>query len=230
MKRSTGLKVLVGGAVAGALAYGLRRWHLPDCHAIHAYLEGQGAWAPFWFVFGFVLSTFFLFPRTLLLITAGVAFGFGAGVFWTTVASMISATVSFWLSRKLLEKPVLKYVAKNRQLSRVVDSLDENEFSYILFLRLVHFSFGAISYLCGALPLRFGPYFWATLVGTTPPTVAVVYASSTMGCAVIDGAGLSPDLRWKLWGSGIALALMAAIPIVYKKIKKSGEKRKPRRQ
>ena len=222
------LKFGVGLAFIAAGIWLFRRVSLPDCATIHSYLARQGNWAPLVYVVGSVIVSLFLFPRTLLLISAGMVFGFGWGVFWVMLSSMISAVATFWISRRLVSQRVLAFAGSHPELRKTVDNFDRNEFSYMMFLRLAHVSFGAVNYICGALPVRFGVYFWTTLIGLLPATVAVVYAASGFGCALVDGdAALPPDLKWKLWASGIGLSLMALLPIFFRR-KSSGPGQKTR--
>jgi uncharacterized membrane protein YdjX (TVP38/TMEM64 family) len=98
----------------------------------------------------------------------------------------------------------------------------ESAFSYMLFLRLIPlFPFWLVNLVPAFLGVSLRTYVAATLVGVIPG--ALVYASLGNGLGAILDTGGEPDLgigfRLDVLLPLLALAVLALLPVAYKKFK-----------
>eukprot|EP00970_Alexandrium_tamarense_P008331 scaffold1593_cov193-Alexandrium_tamarense.AAC.32 len=82
-------------------------------------------------------------------------------------------------------------------------AIEKEGFKLMLLLRLSPlFPFALSNYLYGASSIRFGPYFFGTLLGFAPGTFAYVYAGDVGRALTIDSAKSEP---WYVYLGGLAV-------------------------
>ena len=150
-------------------------------HELHGYIVEMKAWVgdlgilgPIVFVAVFVMLTCVMVPDTLLSITAGAVFGFVSGVAVLVVGATIARAVQYALARRILQQRVQGYVATRPRLTRIDRAVRQDQLRLQLLLRLTPMSPTLLSYLFGAIGVRFGGFMLA-LVATLPGLLVSVY-------------------------------------------------------
>merc|ERR1719261_557039 len=145
-------------------------------------------------------------PATPLTVSAGVLFGLGPGLAVVLLAAITAAGVSFLLGRTFLRDPVRKIAENNKQFQAIDKAVGKEGFKIVLLLRLSPLlPFALSNYFYGFSAIDFWPYFFATMLGFFPGSLAYVY-SGTVGQAMLengaDGGGMG--VPWYAYVGGFA--------------------------
>ena len=155
----------------------------------------------------------------IMTLTGGFLFGALGGGLIVVVGATIGATALFLIARTGLGD-VLRAKA-GPFLSKMEDGFRSNALSYLLVLRLIPlFPFWLVNLVPAFLGVSTTTYVIGTFVGIIPGTF--VYASVGNGLGALIDAGQDPDLgiifRPEILGPLIGLAVLALLPVIYKKI------------
>ncbi len=191
-----------------------RRW-LIESVGEHAVLS-----ALIFFVFYATMIAFSIPGGAVMSVAGGFLFGQWFGLLYNISAATLGATILF-LAAKWAIGDVLRKRA-GPWLQRMEDGFRENAFSYLLALRLVPaFPFWAVNLAPALLGVRLSTYILATFVGIVPGG----FVFSTFGAGIggiLDAGGeinasaiLTPQIITALVG----LALLALLPVAYRKFK-----------
>lgn len=169
----------------------------------------------------YALAVAFSIPGAVFITIAG---GFMFGPYLGTVYVVVGATigaVGVFLAAKYAVGDVLRAKA-GPAIKRMEAGFRENELSYLLILRLVPlFPFWLVNLVPAFLGVSLRTYTIGTLLGIIPG--AFVYALVGDGAgAVLDAGGdlnLGIIFAPRFLAPIIGLAVLACIPIVYKKMK-----------
>lgn len=173
---------------------------------------------------------------TFLTVAGGFLFGLALGASAAVIGATIGATVIFLVARTALGEPLLRR-AGPRAL-KLAENFREDAFSYLLFLRLVPaFPFFLVNLVPAFAGVGLLPFVTATAIGIIPGGVAYAFAgtgldsiiaaqkSSYDACMAAGGADcqLTFDataiLTPELIGALLALALLALVPVVVKRLR-----------
>lgn len=151
--------------------------------------------------------------------------GFLFGTILATAGAVVGATmgaVCIFLAARTAFHDTLRAKA-GPGLRRMEAGFRENALSYLLFLRLVPvFPFWLVNLVPAFLGVSLRTYTLATLLGIIPGTL--VYASLGSGLGEILNSGGEPDLGIIFKPSVLlpilGLAILALLPVVYKKLKR----------
>jgi uncharacterized membrane protein YdjX (TVP38/TMEM64 family) len=157
-----------------------------------------------------------------LTLTAGFLFGPMLG----TAVVICSATLGAFMVYLAVKYALRDWVATKttRWLKSMEQGFQDNAFSYLLFLRLVPlFPFWLVNIVPALLGIPTRTYITATFIGIIPGSFVYVLVGNGLG-HVFD-ANQTPNLAILkdpvILLPLIALALLALIPIIYKKFKKT---------
>jgi uncharacterized membrane protein YdjX (TVP38/TMEM64 family) len=156
---------------------------------------------------------------TILTIAGGFLFGSVWGTVLVIVSATLGATVLFSIARTTLGD-VLR--AKTRAwLPRLEAGFQKHALSYLLVLRLVPiFPFFIINLVPAFLGVPLSTFILGTFLGIIPGTF--VYATVGAGLGSVFDAGGTFSLRGVLTPqiviALVGLAVLAMIPVVYKKL------------
>lgn len=172
-------------------------------------------------VFGVVYAVIVAFSLpggALMTITGGFLFGTVVGGTAVVVAATLGATALFLIARHALGD-MLRGKA-GPFVSKMEAGFRENALSYLLVLRLIPlFPFWLVNLVPAFLGVPTSTYIIGTFVGIIPGTF--VYASVGNGLGAVFDAGETPDLgiifEPAIIGPIIGLALLALLPVVYKR-------------
>lgn len=169
----------------------------------------------------YILVVAFSLPGgAIMTIAGGFLFGQWLGTAYVVVAATVGACALFLAARTALGD--LLRARAGPFLKKMEAGFRENALSYLLVLRLVPiFPFFIVNLVPAFLGVSLRDFAVATFVGIIP--ASFVYASFGAGLGVIFdeggalsiGAVLKPEILTAL----IGLALLALLPVAYKKLK-----------
>lgn len=134
---------------------------------IKDYIQSFGLWAPFIYIIILSLLPLLLFPDSVLVIGGGMMFGLVKGAIFTTIGSLIGASIAFYISRLLGQQIVKKIIKKDLVMFRNYSK--KSGFFIILMLRLIPlFPFKVVSYSAGLSDVKFKDFALATTIGSLP--------------------------------------------------------------
>jgi uncharacterized membrane protein YdjX (TVP38/TMEM64 family) len=217
--------VLVTGLVL-FFAFGLDRYFNFEMLQEHRIwlmgkLEELGLLAIVLYTLLYMTLTAFSIPLGgVLTIAAGFFFGTLVAASCAVIGGTSGAIIVFLAARTAVGE--LLRARAGPALKRMEAGFRENAFNYLLTLRLIPiFPFWLINLVPAFLGVSLRTYVVATFVGIIPG--ALVYASLGNGLGAILDAGEQPDLEILLKPVVLfpllALAVLALLPVVYKKIK-----------
>lgn len=167
-----------------------------------------------------VMVAFSLPGGAVLSITGGFLFGAVWGTVYIVISATLGATVLFLIAKTALGDTLRSKAGP--WLQKMAAGFQANAMSYLLVLRLVPlFPFFVVNLVPAFLGVALSTYVVGTFVGIIPG--AFVYATVGAGLGSIFDAGgtfsakgiLTPQILIAL----IGLAVLALVPVVYKKIK-----------
>lgn len=133
---------------------------------IKNFLESKGHLGPVAYIMLFTIVPLTLFPDAVLVIAAGMVFGFTKGTIYTIIGAICGATLSFYLSRFF--GGLFKNKDDNSD-SLSITKLSNKGFFTILILRLIPlFPFDLISYSAGFSRVKYKSFILATAIGALP--------------------------------------------------------------
>lgn len=162
----------------------------------------------------------------IMTMTGGFLFGVAAGVPMVVVAATLGATVIFlaakWGLGDMLHRRLVA-AGGDGLLARMERGMRANEFSYLLFVRLVPVIPFFVTNLAPAfLGVRLRTYVAATALGIIPGTA--VYAWIGAGLGEVFARGETPDLSLILepyvLGPILALSALAMLPILVGRLRR----------
>ncbi|MDA0785335.1 MAG: TVP38/TMEM64 family protein [Proteobacteria bacterium] len=166
-----------------------------------------------------VVVAFSLPGGAIMTLAGGFLFGAIGGGLIVVLAATVGATALFLIARTALGD-VLRAKA-GPFLSKMEQGFRQNALSYLLVLRLVPlFPFWLVNLVPAFLGVSTTTYIVGTFIGIIPGTF--VYASVGNGLGALIDAGQDPDLgiifRPEILGPLIGLAVLALVPVIYKRI------------
>ncbi len=156
----------------------------------------------------------------VMTISAGFLFGTLLAAACAVVGGTLGA-ICLFLAARTAFRDVLRAKA-GPALKRMEAGFRENALSYLLFLRLIPlFPFWLVNLVPAFLGVPLRTYALGTFVGIIPGTI--VFASLGNGLGAVLDAGARPDLAFLFKPVVLipilALAILALLPVAYKKIK-----------
>jgi len=188
--------VLLAGAVAAALML-----PVPSPAELRSWAASAGPVAALAFLAAYSVLTVAPVPRTVFNLAAGLLLGDALGIVVALTATAISGVLGFALARWAGRDLVARHLERTA-VRKVDERLAGGGVLAVASLRLIPVvPFAPLSYCCGILSVRFGPYLAGTALGSLPGTVAVV----VLGDALTGG---TPPALLACYG---AFALLGAL-------------------
>ena len=231
LKRFLPLIILAAG-LAAFFALGLDRYVTLDTlrdnrQALATWVAENWALAAFLYAVAYIAMVAFSLPGALVAtLTGGFLFGTLVGGMLTVFGATVGATAIFLAAKTALGDSLRAKAGP--KLRKLEEGFGENAFSYMLVLRLVPvFPFFLVNLAPAFLGVRLDTYVIATFIGIMPGTF--VFASLGNGLGAIFDAGREPDLGLifepQIIGPILALALLAMVPVIYRRF--AGKSRLP---
>lgn len=174
------------------------------------------------FMLAYILAVTFSIPGAVWLsIAGGFVFSAGPATAYIVVAATIGATLVFLLARYVLGD-LLRRKAGGA-IDRMRDGFQQDAFSYMLVLRLVPlFPFFVVNLVPAFLNVPLRIYVAGTALGIIPGAFVFALVGSGLGAVFDAGGDIDPGsvlFRPEVIGSLIGLAVLALIPVGYKRFR-----------
>ena len=219
MKKSI-IKILITVGVVATVYLVLRYYGVTDeirlenVPKIKTWVASFGKIAPLIYIGLYLVSTVFFLPGSPVTVLAGFVFGSLWGVFYASVASIISISAAFLIARYVARDLVEGWVKDNAQFRKIDEQVEEQGWRILMFTRLVPiFPFNLQNYAYGLTSIRFSTYVLVSAIFMLPGTAVFVQ----LGGAFVGGEG---DI-WKtllyLGVAGVLMLLLSLIPRLLRK-------------
>jgi uncharacterized membrane protein YdjX (TVP38/TMEM64 family) len=177
------------------------------------------------FMLVYVLAVTFSIPGAVWLsISGGFVFSAGLGTVYIVVAATIGATLVFLLARYVLGD-LLRSKA-GVAIERMRSGFQQDAFSYMLVIRLVPlFPFFIVNLVPAFLSVPLRIYVAGTALGIIPGAFVFALVGSGLGAVFDAGGDVDPGavlFRPEVIGSLLGLAVLALIPVAYKRLRTLG--------
>lgn len=219
MKKSI-IKILITVGVVATVYLVLRAYGVTDdirlenVPKIKTWVEGFGRIAPFVYIGLYLVSTVFFLPGAPVTILAGFVFGPLWGIFYASVASIISVSVAFLIARYVARDLVEGWVKGNAQFRKIDEQVEEQGWRIVMFTRVVPiFPFNLQNYAYGLTSIRFPTYVLVSAIFMLPGTAVFVQ----LGGAFVSGEGNIWKTLLYLGIAGVLLLLLSLIPKLLRK-------------
>ena len=171
-------------------------------------IQGMGPLGIVYFGIVYVIAEVLAIPAVPLTVSAGYLFGLPIGVSVVLLSATMAATISFFIGKTVLRSFVVTNILQqNPKFAKIDRIIGERGFSLLIVLRLSPlFPFALSNYVYGASSIDFVSYFWATLLGFAPGTIAYVYTGMVGKEIMFNTDGVN-DQPWYVYGVGFALIL-----------------------
>ncbi len=145
-------------------------------------ISSLGSWAPFVFVFLYVVSSATLiFPEALLSIASGTIWGPYWGTVYTVIGALLGAWVAFGIAR-YLGRGFVQKILKDTKIGACDRFLSKNGFVSIFVMRLIPlFPWEFVNYLSGICGFRLRDYLLATFIGIIPGSFTYNLIGASLG-------------------------------------------------
>lgn len=177
--------------------------------------------APLLFILFYAASTALSIPGgAFYSIFAGFLFPQPFSTLYVITGATLGATLLFLAARGLFRGLLKNRIAP--YLQKFQKGFDENEASYMLFLRLVPlFPFWLVNLAPAFLNVRLRTFIWTTAVGVIPGAFVFTQAGYGLG-EVFDAESISIETIFNrnIQIALIALGFFALIPVIIKRMRK----------
>lgn len=219
MKKSI-IKILITVGVVAAVYLVLRYYGVTDdirlenVPKIKTWVASFGRIAPLVYIGLYLVSTVFFLPGSPVTVLAGFVFGPLWGVFYASVASIISVSVAFLIARYVARDLVESWVKDNAQFRKIDEQVEEQGWRILMFTRLVPiFPFNLQNYAYGLTSIRFSTYVLVSAIFMLPGTAVFVQ----LGGAFVSGEGNIWKTLLYLGIAGVLMLLLSLIPRLLRK-------------
>mmetsp|Transcript_2346 Transcript_2346/g.3281 ORF Transcript_2346/g.3281 Transcript_2346/m.3281 type:complete len:414 (-) Transcript_2346:256-1497(-) len=174
--------------------------------SLQAVVESVESMGPLGYAYFFTVYTvaeILAIPAIPLTASAGYLFGVRDGTAVVLLSASVAAATSFIIGRTFLRSYVESLLVDYPDFQKIDKIIGEEGFKIILLLRLSPiFPFALSNYLYGVTSVKFWPYFWGTMIGFTPGTLAYVYTGEIGKALTIDSVSAEP---WYVYAGGLTL-------------------------
>ncbi len=177
--------------------------------------------APLMYMFVYIVVVAFSLPGGLVMtVSGGLLFGAVFGGLYAVIAATLGATAIFLIAKTSLGDFLLARAGNGIQ--KMQKGFAEDAMSYMFILRLIPiFPFFLVNLAPAFLGVPLRIYLLATFFGIMPGTFVYALAGSGLGSVFDRGETFSAAgvLTPEMIGALIGLALLALLPVIYKKFK-----------
>ena len=179
MKINPRLFLVIGAIAALAVAayfLPLTNWSLAFVHWVH----GFGKLGVAIYFVAYVAGTVFFFPGIVLTTGAGFLYGPIWGTLLVSPASVLGASIAFFLARSVARGWVGQRLTKYPKFEAMDRAVEKRGFRMVFLLRLsgVFIPFSMMNYALGLTRVSFRDYVLASWIGMLPETILYVYLGS----------------------------------------------------
>ncbi len=144
------------------------------------------------YVLVYMIRPVFLFPATLVTMTATYLYGPVQGIAYALIASNLSTMVAFMIGR-FFGSGFLQNVEKNALVGKYAERLRKESFQTTLVLRFLFLPYDLVSYFSGFLNIDLRWFMLATVLGSIPGTISFgMLGASIQGDFAAQSVSLDP--------------------------------------
>ncbi len=219
MKKSL-IKILIAVGIIVAVYFVLRHYgitkhiRLENVPKIKTWVESFGVIAPLIYIGLYLISTVFFLPGFPVTVLAGFVFGPLWGVFYASIASILSVACAFLTARYVARDLVEGWVRENAQFRKIDEQVEEQGWRILMVTRLVPiFPFNLQNYAYGLTGIRFSTFVFTSAVFMLPGTIALVM----LGGAFVSGEGNILKTMLYLGIAGVLMFALSLVPNLFRK-------------
>ena len=123
------------------------------------------------YVLVYMIRPIFLFPATLVTMTATYLYGPVQGIAYALVASNLSSMIAYFIG-KFFGGGFLQNINENNIVGKYAIRLRQDGFQTTLILRFLFLPYDLVSYFSGFLHIDLGWFMLATILGSIPGTIS----------------------------------------------------------
>jgi uncharacterized membrane protein YdjX (TVP38/TMEM64 family) len=123
------------------------------------------------YILVYLIRPVFLFPATLVTMTATYLYGPVRGIAYALIASNLSTLVAFMIGR-YFGSGFLHNIEQNKKVGKYADRLRKDGFQTTLVLRFLFLPYDLVSYFSGFLNIDLRWFMLATVLGSIPGTIS----------------------------------------------------------
>jgi uncharacterized membrane protein YdjX (TVP38/TMEM64 family) len=180
------------------------------------------------FIAVYILATAFSFPAaSFLTITGGFLFGWLPGAAAAIFAATIGAAIVFLAARSAFGDFLRRRIGG--RAARLARGFEENAFLFMIVLRVAPvFPFFIMNIVPALFNVRFRTYVAATFLGIIPGGLAYSYLGRGLDSVIVSTSNAGRDIALsdivtpEILGAFAALAVVAAIPSIVKRLRGGG--------
>ena len=214
MKNSI-IKIAIAIGVIVGVYFVLRSYGVTDnirlenIPKIKTWVASFGTIAPLIYIGLYLVSTVFFLPGSPVTVLSGFVFGPLWGIFYASIASIISVSIAFLIARYVARDLVEGWVKDNAQFRKIDEQVEEQGWRILMFTRLVPiFPFNLQNYAYGLTSIRFSTYVIVSAIFMLPGTTVFVQ----LGGAFVSGEGNIGKTLFYLGIAGVLMLLLSLIP------------------
>jgi len=166
-------------------------------------VESMGPNGVIYFGIAYTIAEVLAIPAIPLTASAGYIFGPVEGTTVVLLSASIAASISFVIGRTLLRDYVEKTLQDFPKFAKIDKAIGKEGFKLMVLLRMSPvFPFALSNYLYGASSINFTAYFWGTLLGFAPGTIAYVCTGAFGKALQLGGDSTYP---WYVYAGGLTV-------------------------
>lgn len=166
-------------------------------------VASMGPLGALYFGLFYTLAEVLAIPAIPLTASAGYLFGVKEGTAIVLLSASIASAIGFLLGRTFFRTYVEGILEDKPEFKRIDKAIGEQGFKMILLLRLAPiFPFSFSNYLYGVTSVKFWPYFFGTMIGFAPGTLAYVYSGEIGKALTVESSTAQP---WYIYALGLVL-------------------------
>lgn len=175
--------------------------------------------APLIYMLLYMLAVICLLPiGQYLSLAGGFFFTHPFSEIYILIGATLGACAVYLLAKGPLHDLFLKKAGP--RLTNLKTNFQKNNVRYLLSLRIMPFSpFWLVNLGCAFLGVRFWTFAWTTFVGIIPSTIILSEIGTKLGKIFRSGGEytITSILNWPMILMLLALALLVALPVFFKK-------------
>jgi len=188
---------------------------------LSAWVDSQPLLAPLAYILLYIAVVAFSLPGGLVMtLSGGLLFGATLGALYAVTGATIGATALFLIAKSSLGDFLL--AKAGGAMKKMQAGFATNALSYMFVLRLVPlFPFFLVNLAPAFLGVPLRIYVIATFFGIMPATFVFALTGSGLGSVLDQGGHISLDhvMTPELMAAFAGLALLAMVPVLYKRFK-----------
>lgn len=192
-------------------------------HALLGFVDDNFFLALLTFSSVYVLVVTLSIPgATIMTLTGGFLFGYFLGTAVVVLSATIGATIIFMVTKFALGDSLSK--KNSLWVDKLSSGFQENAFSYLLTLRFIPLvPFFVLNIVPAILGVSVTTFVVATFIGIIPGSFVYTLFGSSLNSIFESGEEFSINsiVTPEILAAFVGLAIMAMVPVIYKKIKKT---------